>query len=132
MSEPELLQRIQRIHQLYIRLTAQNLSLRFDRQRSWYEFLKAGFTESDLQQVVGFLQREIRAGRRYVGALKLSNLLQLDRFEEDLNISRVRLVPSRPSPSPTSPSSPLTSKQQQQGRQNALARLRELKKNLGL
>jgi hypothetical protein len=29
-------------------------------------------------------------------ALKLSNLLQLDRFEEDLNISRVRLKPPAP------------------------------------
>jgi hypothetical protein len=28
---------------------------------------------------------------RNVGALKLSNILQLDRFEEDLNISKVRL-----------------------------------------
>jgi hypothetical protein len=28
---------------------------------------------------------------RNVGALKLSNILQLDRFEEDLSISKVRL-----------------------------------------
>ncbi len=32
-----------------------------------------------------------RHQRRNIGALKLSNLLQLDRFEEDLHISRVRL-----------------------------------------
>ena len=38
-----------------------------------------------------YLQKEIHAGRRNVGALKISNLLQLDRSEEDLNISRVRL-----------------------------------------
>ena len=47
-----------------------------------------------LAQLVGFrleVQKEIRAGRRNVGALKLSNLLQLDRFEKDLNISQVRL-----------------------------------------
>jgi hypothetical protein len=36
---------------------------------------------------VRYLQEEIRASRRNVGALKLSNLLQLDRFEEDLNIT---------------------------------------------
>jgi hypothetical protein len=42
------------------------------------------------------LQREIRHGRRNVGALKLSNLLQPDRFEEDLNISRVTLSPPKP------------------------------------
>ena len=35
---------IQELHQTYCRLTAQNLSLRFDRERLWYEFLRAGFT----------------------------------------------------------------------------------------
>ena len=81
------------------------LSLRFDRQRLWYEFLRAGFGAADLKQVVGYLQTEIRAQRRNVGALKLSNLLQLDRFEEDLHISRVRLKPpvQRPEPAPPPP-----------------------------
>src|SRR6202162_3801947 len=50
----------------------------------------------DLKSVVAYLQKEIRAGRRNVGALKLSNLLQLDRFEEDLNISNVRLHSAPP------------------------------------
>ena len=49
------------------------------------------FAPHQLEGVVRYLQKEIRAGRRNVGALKLSNLLQLDRFEEDLNISQVRL-----------------------------------------
>lgn len=53
--------------------------------------LSAGFAPQELWHVVRYLQKEVRAGRRNVGALKLSNLLQLDRFEEDLNISRVRL-----------------------------------------
>src|SRR6516225_2711034 len=88
-------------HELYCRLTAQKLTLRFDRERLWYEFLRAGFNAQDLKTVVAYLQKEIRANRRNVGALKLSNLLQLDRFEEDLNISKVRL---RSTPSPTSSS----------------------------
>lgn len=37
-----------------------------------------------------------------MGALKLSNLLQVVRFEEDLNISRVRLQ-SRPRPASRPP-----------------------------
>ena len=53
------------------------------------------------KRVVTYLQKEIRAERRNVGALKLSNLLQPDRFEEDLNISRVRLKPAAPRPNPT-------------------------------
>jgi hypothetical protein len=92
---------VRELHELYCYWTAQTLSLRFDRERLWYEFLRAGFSAADLKRVVTYLQKEIRAERRNIGALKLSNLLQLDRFEEDLNISRVRLKPPAPSPSPT-------------------------------
>ena len=82
------------------------LSLRFERERLWYEFLRAGFRAADLKQVVSYLQKEIRAQRRNVGALKLSNLLQLDRFEEDLHISRVRLKGLVQRPEPVPPPSP--------------------------
>ena len=130
-ASPSLPAQIEQLHQTYGRLTGQNLSLRFDRERLWLEFLRAGFTLADLVQVVRYLQREIRHTRRNVGALKLSNLLQLDRFEEDLNISRVRLsapppVPQRPvavvqNPSPA---------QAQRGRQRALEQLRQIKETL--
>jgi hypothetical protein len=91
---------VRELHELYCHWTAQTLSLRFDRERLWYEFLRAGFSAADLKRVVTYLQKEIRAERRNIGALKLSNLLQLDRFEEDLNISRVRLKPPAPHPNP--------------------------------
>lgn len=94
MTEPNpkiRLPAIRQLHQLYCRTTGQNLILRFDRERLWYEFLQAGFNAADLQRVLTYLQKEICAARRNIGALKLSNLLQLDRFEEDLNISRARL-----------------------------------------
>lgn len=98
-----MIQRIQQAHALYCRLTGQRVSLRFDRERLWYEFFHAGFNEADLQRVIRYLQREIRASRRNVGALKLSNLLQPDRFEEDLQISRVRLDAPKPcDPAPAS------------------------------
>ena len=92
---------VRELHELYCHWTAQTLSLRFDRERLWYEFLRAGFSAADLKRVVTYLQKEIRAERRNIGALKLSNLLQLDRFEEDLNISRVRLKLPAPHPNPT-------------------------------
>ena len=101
-----MIERIQQAHALYCRLTGQRVSLRFDRERLWYELFQAGFNEDDLQRVIRYLQREIREGRRNVGALKLSNLLQLDRFEEDLNISRVQLYapkPSNPAPPASAP-----------------------------
>ena len=92
---------VRELHELYCHWTAQTLSLRFDRERLWYEFLRAGFSAADLKRVVTYLQKEIRAERRNIGALKLFNLLQLDRFEEDLNISRVRLKLPAPHRNPT-------------------------------
>jgi hypothetical protein len=89
-------QSVRELHELYCHWTAQTLSLRFDRERLWYEFLRADFSAQDLKRVLTYLQKEIRAERRNIGALKLSNLLQLDRFEEDLNISRARLKPPAP------------------------------------
>jgi hypothetical protein len=120
---------LEQLHQTYCRLTGQNLSLRFDRERLWFEFLRAGFTLADLCQVVRYLQKEIRHTRRNVGALKLSNLLQLDRFEEDLNISRVRLSPEPPkAPVPLEPA--CSPAEQERGRQHALLQLQDLKKKL--
>jgi hypothetical protein len=101
--------RIQAVHQLYTQLTGQSLSLRYDRERLWWDLLHAGYTPQDVRAVIRYLQREIRAGRRNVGALKLSNLLQLDRFEEDLQISRVRLTPPPPPPPPRPLPPPLPS-----------------------
>ena len=123
---------LEQLHQTYCRLTGQNLSWRFDRERLWFEFLRAGFTLADLIQVVRYLQKEIRHTRRNVGALKLSNLLQLDRFEEDLNISRVRL--STPPLKATTGATPLlptgSPAEQERGRQRALEQLRQLKQTL--
>ena len=114
-----MMERIQQAHATYCRLTGQRVSLRFDRERLWYELFQAGFTEADLQRVICYLQREIREGRRNVGALNLSNLLQIDRFEEDLNISRVALYAPKPAPS-APPPAPASSQQEQLARQRAL------------
>jgi len=114
-------------HQLYCQLTGQSLRLAFDRERMWYELLRLGYSLQDLRTVITYLQREIRAQRRNVGALKLSNLLQPDRFDEDLQISRVRLRVN-PSAHLVSPSPPaLQAHEQQQGRQRALDCLRQIK-----
>lgn len=115
-----MIERIQQAHALYCRLTGQRVSLRFDRERLWYELFHAGFNETDLQRVIGYLQREIREGRRNVGALKLSNLLQLDRFEEDLNIGRVRLYAPKAPAHAAAPRTPTNPQEDQAARQRAL------------
>jgi len=118
---------IDQAHQLYCQLTGQSLRLAFDRERMWFELLRLGYSLQDLRTVITYLQREIRSQRRNVGALKLSNLLQPDRFEEDLQIRRVRLrtpAPTRPAP-PPAPAGSIA--EQQQGRQRALECLRQIK-----
>ncbi|MPM24881.1 hypothetical protein SDC9_71369 [bioreactor metagenome] len=127
-----MIQRIQQAHALYCQLTGQRVSLRFDRERLWYELFHAGFTEADLQKVIRYLQREIREGRRNVGALKLSNLLQIDRFEEDLNISRVQLyAPKLSSPIPEA-SPQLTVEEKEAARLRALQLLARFRAEQGI
>src|ERR1035437_9606317 len=126
-TPPVDLAAIQQAHQLYGQLTGQTLRLAFDRERMWYELLRTGYTLQDLRTVITYLQREIHAQRRNVGALKLSNLLQPDRFEEDLQISRVRLRSPQSPPSIPTPRSSLNPAQQQQGRDRALECLRQIK-----
>jgi hypothetical protein len=124
-----MIQRIQQAHALYCQLTGQRVSLRFDRERLWYELFEAGFNETDVKRVIRYLQREIRESRRNVGALKLSNLLQPDRFEEDLNISRVALYAPQATkplaqPEPSSPASPQDKEAARQRALEMLARFR--------
>ena len=121
---------IAQAHELYCQLTGQKLRLDYVRERQWYELLHQGFTLEEVRRVILYLQREIREGRRNVGALKLSNLLQPDRFEEDLNIRRVRLEPPAPRPSPKVSTSPSCA-DQEQSRIQALAQLQQLKRSLG-
>lgn len=121
-------QQITAAHQLYCQLTGQSLRLGFDRERQWYEWLRAGFTLEQLRRVIAYLQREIRQGRRNVGALKLSNLLQPDRFEEDFNIGRVRLRPTPPPPPPAPPA--LSQEQRELRRLRALEYIHQIKESL--
>jgi hypothetical protein len=121
---------ISALHELYCQMTGQCLRLGFDRERAWYEWLRAGFTAEDLRRVIAYLQREVREGRRNVGALKLSNLLQPDRFEEDLNIRRVRLqpLPRPPAHAPTPPQ--LSESELERRRLRALQQIHQIKESL--
>ena len=124
-------EQIRQAHELYGQLTGQKLRLDLVRERQWYELLHQGFTREEVRRVIVYLQREIREGRRNVGALKLSNLLQPDRFEEDLNIRRVRLEPSiRSIRSPTQPSPPADQPEQERRQRQALEELRQFKQTL--
>lgn len=123
--------RILEAHGLYCQLTAQHVRLLYDRERAWYELLKAGYSLQDVRRVIRYLQREIREQRRNVGALKLSNLLQLDRFDEDLNIARIRLEPPAKL-APTASTPQLSDAERERQRQHVVRRLEELRREVGI
>jgi hypothetical protein len=125
-------QRVADAHALYTELTGQALPLHLERQRQWAQILAHGYGIEDVRQLIHYLQREIRAGHRNPGALKLSNLLQLDRFEEDLALARLRLRPPPPPP-PREPEQPTTShspEEEQAARERALEILRKFRETL--
>lgn len=124
---------IRQAHALYEQLTGQTLALHLERHRQWAQLLAHGFTLDDLRRVITYLQKEIRATRRNVGALKLSNLLQLDRFEEDLAVSRIRLhsqTRTQPHPISPTPKSTLTPDQIESSRQQALEKIQRFRASL--
>jgi hypothetical protein len=62
-----------------------DVALRFNRESSWVDFTRAGFTKSDLEAVIERLLRLIKQGERRPESLKFSNVVEgLDRFEEEL------------------------------------------------
>lgn len=100
------------------------------RERLWYDWLKAGYRTEDLERVIEYLKQQIRQQRRYVGALKLTNLLQLDRFEEDLAISQINLRPMKKATKSVAAHSPLPQALRDAGNQRPIAFLRTIKQNL--
>ena len=49
MPDNEIACAVKDIHRLYCQLTGQQLTLRYDRERLWFEFLRAGFAPHQLQ-----------------------------------------------------------------------------------
>lgn len=93
--------RARELHELFCEITGQQgLSLRFDRMRTWHEWMSCGWTDDDLRVVVRYLRRGIAEGRRNPGALKFRNLIgQPDLFEEELVEARRELRVRQPRPS---------------------------------
>jgi hypothetical protein len=57
--------------------------------RRWTEWLAAGFNGPQLRQVIQYLKREISMGKRNQGALALTNLLNPEVFQKDLNLAEM-------------------------------------------
>lgn len=92
--------KLESLHAAYCALTGLQVRFCFH-ERTWFEFDKAGFTESDLHTVIGFLTRENRGHRDWKYSLKISKLIEdLARFDEfraeALAVARNRRAPMTP------------------------------------
>jgi hypothetical protein len=96
--------KIRHVHDFWCVATGQQLRLGICdafRERAWFDFIQAGFTEHDVLAVVTHLRREIGNGTRNPGALKFSNMIaQLDRFEEDLEVAKATARNRKTAPTP--------------------------------
>lgn len=83
---------IQNLHTTWNRATGQNIPMgvcSYELEHGWHEFIKAGYTESDLLMVIAYLQREIRKGERKPAALRWRNCVgDILRFAEELELAR--------------------------------------------
>lgn len=101
--------RISALHSWYETQMGCKLRIAYDLERQWFEFFRAGFDEDKFKSVFKYLRGQIKAAKRNDGALKLSNLLQLDKFQEDLALATAARKPMQPQPAPaTTPDKPPT------------------------
>ena len=111
---------VEKLHAEIVQLTGRPERYLFH-ERSYAELLKfysqdesgVALLAADLRFVIRYLQRQISAGSRNQGCLKIRNLLSPDRFDEDLAEARAffKRRAQRSNPSPQSPTSPTTAQQ---------------------
>jgi hypothetical protein len=99
MTQPQpIAERIVALHQWYCLALTVSAPLNQAFERYWYDWLKAGYNGKQLARVIRYIQRQIALGKRNEGALKLSNLLNVERFAEDLMIVERNRDPERKLP----------------------------------
>ena len=79
----------QALHARYEALTGLSLPWSMRWHFAWEQWLVHGYTEVDLELVVAYIKRGIKARRRYPGALRFKNLIEnYDNFAEELGMAR--------------------------------------------
>lgn len=86
-----MINRIQALHSWYCGAMGTGLALNMATERYWFDWVSAGHTGPELRKVMVYLRKEIQRGRRNPGALSLRNLLEVERFEEDLVLAGLDL-----------------------------------------
>lgn len=77
------------LHEWYCTVTRQKIPLRMDTLLQWSDWIQMGYSGSDMQKVLRYLQGQIRANKRNHGALSLRQLLNLENFEKDLGLAQM-------------------------------------------
>ena len=92
---------IKALHAMFCDLTDASLTLNLYRMDIWRLWARRGLGEEDLKLVVTHLRRGIRDGKRNLGALRFSNLIERpDLFEEEVSQARAELRNARPQATP--------------------------------
>ena len=86
------------IHALFNRLTDRQMVLDSGSHWRWNLWKSKGWTESDLALVVAFIKGRMRTGRRFVESLRLQNLIDPDRFADDLQDAKAEQRIVHPTP----------------------------------
>lgn len=79
--------RARQLHEWFCKATGQSIPLRMDMLNRWIDWLMAGHNGPEMARVLRYLRAEINCKRRNPGALKLSSLLDIQKFEEDLGLA---------------------------------------------
>ena len=104
-------ERIALLHGWYCAAMGTTWPLGMATERYWFDWMAAGYNGKQLRKVMVWLRKEITAGRRNPGSLKLRNLLNPETFQEDLFLSGANLDPDvKLPPSPLSERTNLTTK----------------------
>ena len=99
MTAPELQalqERIIVMHAVYCRLTGRELPLTMQNRFAWEAWCAKGWTEESLTMVIGYIKSLVRQNRRRPESFRIHNLLDLERFGEDLAECRAVTRNSRP------------------------------------
>lgn len=96
----ETIHKIRELHDVYVKLTGQPITLNMHRESAWFLWLahrRPEFTADDLRAVITHIKSGIKDQKRNLGALKFSNLIgQPDYFEEDLALATAHARPRPP------------------------------------
>lgn len=129
------------LHTLYCKLTKREVRWSMSERYRWEYWRLKGWGEEELTMVVQWITKRIAKGLRRPESLRLNNLLEPSRFEDDLIDAQAELRKPKPSARarvlaathrPAAPSPPAKSADQVMRESVALQKLQEWKKENGM